>query len=192
MESPVMVIGREDAAQALKDAANAAGRSQRLHGYRGASGFLILWGLIWIVMDVGFYIGPTVGDWLSLAGDLVGVAGSIALGVRLRRAGPGAYPVRSVAGALLIAGAIGLYVMAMSVISPPQDAGQAQAMAGVSVGCAYMVLGAVQGLRLAAVGFAMVALTLIGWVFAREYFMLWSAVAGGGGLVLGGLWLRTT
>jgi hypothetical protein len=33
---------------------------------------------------------------------------------------------------------------------------------------------------------------LIGWVFAREYFMLWSAVAGGGGLVLGGLWLRTT
>jgi hypothetical protein len=185
-----MVIGREDAAQALKDAENAADRSHRLHGYRGASGFLILWGLIWAVMDVGFYLNPTVGNWLSLAGDAVGVAGSVVLGLRLRRDAPQAYPIRRVAGALLIALATGLYGLGMSAISPPHDAGQAQAIAGLSVGCTYMVLGAGQGLRLVAVGLAMVALTVGGWVFAREYFMLWSAVAGGGGLVLGGLWLR--
>jgi ribose/xylose/arabinose/galactoside ABC-type transport system permease subunit len=99
--------------------------------------------------------------------------------------------MRSVAGVLLVTVAIGLNSLSMSVISSPQDAGQAQAMAGISVGCAYMVLGAVQGLRLAAVGLTMIVITLGGWVFAREYFMLWSAVAAGGGLVLGGLWLRT-
>jgi hypothetical protein len=186
-----MAIGREDAAQALKDAASAAGRSQRLHAYRGGSGFLILWGVIWAAMDVGFYIRPHAGNWLSLTGDAVGVAGSVLLGLWGRRKQPGAYPMRSVAGVLLVTVAIGLNSLSMSVISSPQDAGQAQAMAGISVGCAYMVLGAVQGLRLAAVGLTMIVITLGGWVFAREYFMLWSAVAAGGGLVLGGLWLRT-
>jgi hypothetical protein len=186
-----MVIGREDAAQALKAAADAAGRSQRLHGYRGASGFLILWGVVWAVMDVGFYVGPSTGNWLSLVGDLVGVAGSVLLGLRMKRNRPGGYPVRGIAGALLIALAIGFYSLGMSVISPPHDAGQSQAFAGISVGCAYMVLGAVQGLRLAAVGMAMIVLTLGGWAYAHEYFMLWMAFAGGGGLVLSGLWLRT-
>ena len=34
------------------------------------------------------------------------------------------------------------------------------------------------------------AATLIGWVLAHDYFFLWMAAAGGGGLILGGLWFR--
>lgn len=186
-----MPIGREDAAQALKAAEDAAGRSERLHGYRGASGFLILWGVVWAIMDIGYYLGPATGNWLSLAGDAVGVGGSIFLGMRLRRRGPGAYPARGVVGALLIAFAIGLFGLGISAVAPVQSAAQGQAIAGIGVGCVYLALGASQGLRLAAVGLAMVALTLAGWVFARDQFMLWMAFAGGGGLVLSGLWLRT-
>ncbi|MGZ6040258.1 MAG: hypothetical protein ACXWKR_16440 [Phenylobacterium sp.] len=186
-----MPIGREDAAQALKAAEDAAGRSERLHGYRGAAGFLILWGVVWAVMDVGYYLGPNTGGWLSLAGDVVGVGGSILLGARLRRRGSGGSPARNVVGALLIASAIGLFGLGISAVAPVQSAAQGQAIAGLAVGCVYMALGASQGLRLAAVGLLMVALTLGGWVYAREQFMLWMAFAGGGGLVLGGLWLRT-
>ena len=186
-----MPIEREDAAQALKAAEDAAGRSERMHGYRGASGFLILWGVVWAVMDVGYYLGPETGGWLSLAGDVVGVAGSIFLGMRMKRRRPGSYPARGVVGALLIAFAIGLFGLGISEVAPVQTAAQGQAIAGIAVGCVYMALGASQGLRIAAVGLAMVGLTLAGWVYAREQFMLWMAFAGGGGLVLSGLWLRT-
>jgi hypothetical protein len=186
-----MPIGREDAAQALKAAEDAAGRSERMHGYRGAGGFLILWGVVWAVMDVGYYLGPRTGDWLSLAGDLVGFGGSVLLGMRLRSRRPGGYPARGLIGALLIAFAIGLFGLGISEVAPLQTAAQGQAIAGLAVGCVYMALGAGQGLRIAAVGLGMVALTLGGWVFAREQFMLWMAFAGGGGLVLSGLWLRT-
>jgi hypothetical protein len=186
-----MTIGREDAAQALKAAEDAAGRSERMHGYRGASGFLILWGVVWAIMDVGYFLGPQTGNWLSLAGDVVGVAGSVLLGMRMRRRGSGRSPVRGVTGALLIAFAIGLFGLGISEVAPVQTAAQGQAIAGLAVGCVYMALGAGQGLRIAAVGLGMVALTLGGWVFAREQFMLWMAFAGGGGLVLSGLWLRT-
>jgi hypothetical protein len=186
-----MPIGREDAAEALKAAEDAAGRSERMHGYRGASGFLILWGLVWAAMDVGYYLGPTAGDWLSLAGDAVGVGGSIVLGLRMKPRRPGGYPARGVIGALLIALAIGLFGLGISAVAPVRTAAQGQAIAGIAVGCVYLALGAGQGLRLAAVGLGMVALTLGGWFLAREQFMLWMAFAGGGGLVLGGLWLRT-
>lgn len=185
-----MPIGREDAAQALKAAEDAAGRSQRLYGYRGAGGFLILWGIVWAAMDIGYYLGPAVGNGLSLAGDVVGIGGSVLLGMRMKRR-PGGYPARGVIGALLIALAIGLFGLGISEVAQIQNAAQGQAIAGLAVGCVYMAMGAGQGLRLAAVGFLMVVMTLCGWVFAREQFMLWMAFAGGGGLVLGGLWLRT-
>ena len=186
-----MAIGREDAVQALKDAETAAGRSHRLHGYRDASGFLILWGLVWAFMDIGFYFVPAAGNWMSLAGDLIGVAGSIVLGMRIRRRQGGFGQTSSLGTALLIALGIGLFGLGMSVVTPMHSADQAQAAAGVAVGCAYIVLGGARGLRLVAVGLAMVALTLLGWVYAREQFMLLMALGGGGGLVLSGLWLRT-
>ena len=34
------------------------------------------------------------------------------------------------------------------------------------------------------------AATLVGWLFLRNWFLLWSAVVGGGALILGGLWFR--
>lgn len=186
-----MTIPADEAASALRDAEAAAGRSTRFQGYREASGFLILWGAIWAVMDVGYYFGPQAGNWVSLAGDAVGISGSVWLGVRLRRTAAGR-TWRGATSALLIAAAIGLYSLGLSAIVPMQGVGQGQAVAGVSVGCAYMVLGAVRGLRLAAVGAAMIGLTLAGWLYApHDHFMLWMAFAGGGGLMLSGLWLRT-
>jgi hypothetical protein len=185
-----MAIGREDAAQALKDAETAAGRSQRLHRYRGASDFLFLWGVIWTLMDLAYYFDPAAGNWVSLGCDAVGIAGSVWLGLQMKRGAGGSIWARA-GGAVLIMLAIAVFSLGVQVINPSSTAGQGQAIGGLAVGCAYIVLGAGQGLRIAAVGVAMAALTLAGWAFAREQFMLWMAVAGGGGLILGGWWLRT-
>jgi hypothetical protein len=46
------------------------------------------------------------------------------------------------------------------------------------------------GPALVAIGLSIAALTLIGYVYADQWFDLWMAVVNGGGLVLGGLWMR--
>ena len=40
------------------------------------------------------------------------------------------------------------------------------------------------------IGLSITALTLIGYVYIGEGFDLWMAVVDGGGLILGGLWMR--
>ena len=44
-----MTIQADEAASALKAAEAAAGRAAAAHGYRIASSYLILWGVIWTV-----------------------------------------------------------------------------------------------------------------------------------------------
>ena len=41
-----------------------------------------------------------------------------------------------------------------------------------------------------AIGAAVIALTLIGYLWAGPWFELWMAFVNGGGLLLGGLWMR--
>ena len=41
-----------------------------------------------------------------------------------------------------------------------------------------------------AIGLGIIALTLIGYFFIGDWFDLWMAVVNGGGLILGGLWMR--
>lgn len=186
-----MAIAREDAARALEDAAEAAGRSQRLAGYRGASGFLLLWGVIWGIGDLVSYVDGRAGQWTWLAGDIIGAMGSILLGLRLKANRADLSPRGRIAAPLLIMSAIVLFATGVGIVSPLRSMAQAQAVGGLTVGCAYIAMGAVRGVRIAAIGAAMVVITLGGWVFAHEQFMLWMALAGGGGLLLGGLWLRT-
>ncbi len=40
------------------------------------------------------------------------------------------------------------------------------------------------------IGLGITVLTLIGYFFVGAYFELWMAFVNGGGLVLGGLWMR--
>jgi hypothetical protein len=44
--------------------------------------------------------------------------------------------------------------------------------------------------RYLAIGAIMFLVTMIGFVYAKPYLPFWIAAAGGGGLILGGLWMR--
>ena len=54
----------------------------------------------------------------------------------------------------------------------------------------YTIAGLWAGYAFVAIGLCITALTLIGYFFIGDWFELWMAVVDGGGLVLGGLWMR--
>jgi hypothetical protein len=181
-----MTIQADEAASALKDAEAAAGRAEAARGYQQASGYLILWGVIWFAANVASQVSVRAGMAAWNIGALIGVAASIALGARQRRA-------RRQGGGLkafLVALAIGGFGASTAAIAPTLSFVQYSALGCLAVGSIYLAMGAAAGLRLSAVGAAVIAVTLVGWFFAREQFFLWMAVAGGGGLILGGLWFR--
>ena len=54
----------------------------------------------------------------------------------------------------------------------------------------YTIAGLWFGYAFVAIGVGITALPLIGYFFAGDWFNLWMAVVDGGGLMLGGLWMR--
>ncbi|HEY3948813.1 hypothetical protein [Phenylobacterium sp.] len=180
-----MTIPAEEAASALKDAEAAAGRSARARGYQSGSGYLLVWGAVWTLANIAAQISERAGElaWTGLV--ILGVVASMVMG---RRFGSGVAggPVK----ALLVAAAIGGFGLCVQVVAPPLGLAQANALASLAVGAVYIALGSAGGLRLSAVGAVVMAATVVGWLFLRDWFFLWSAVVGGGGLILGGLWFR--
>jgi hypothetical protein len=183
-----MTIQADEAASALKEATAAAGRAEAAQGYQQASGYLILWGVIWFAANVASQVSERTGIVAWNIGALIGVAGSVALGARQRRTRGKGGGLKS----LLVALAIGGFGASAAAIAPRLSFAQYSALGCLAVGAIYLAMGAGAsgGLRLSAVGAAVMAATLVGWFFAREQFFLWMAVAGGGGLILGGFWFR--
>ncbi len=54
----------------------------------------------------------------------------------------------------------------------------------------YIIAGLWFGYAFVAIGLGISALTLIGYFFVGDWFELWMAFVNGGGLMLGGLWMR--
>jgi hypothetical protein len=54
----------------------------------------------------------------------------------------------------------------------------------------YTIVGLWFGYAFVAIGIGIAALTLIGYFLTGDWFHLWMAVVDGGGLILGGLWMR--
>ena len=54
----------------------------------------------------------------------------------------------------------------------------------------YTIVGLWVGWAFVAIGFGVIALTLVGYVFIGDAFDVWTAAVNGGGLILGGLWMR--
>ncbi|MBS0333088.1 MAG: hypothetical protein JSS35_09995 [Proteobacteria bacterium] len=179
-----MTIPAEEAASALRDAEAAAGRAAQARGYQSGSPYLFIWGAIWALANIAGQVSERAGEtaWTGLV--VLGVAASALLG--RRRAGA----VGGTAKALLVAAAIGGFGVCVQIVAPPLSLAQANALASLAVGAVYIALGSTAGVRLSAVGAAVMAATVVGWLFLRDWFFLWSAVVGGGALILGGFWFR--
>jgi hypothetical protein len=178
-----------EAAEALKAADAASGRSVAAAGYARVSPHLFVWGAIWIVMNLLGVAKASHGGliWITLSS--VGVAATVA--ISLRTAG-GRRGRERLLRALLITLAVALFSFALPVILPeaPFSFIQVESLICLAIGAAYLVMGTFIGLRLSAVGVLVMLGTMAVNLWAGEQFFAWMALIGGGGLILGGLWLR--
>lgn len=181
-----MPLSPNEAADALKDLSATERRSATAYENHQASPHLILWGLIWIAEYGGFYLyphRPLIFPLLSL----LGVVGSFIIGSRMQRTKPARFSWRYF-GTFV---AFLAFVTALFAIMPPVRGEQTGAFFPLLVALAYTLMGIWRDMpRIGVVGVALGVLTIIGYFYVQQYYLLWFAFVGGGALILGGLWLR--
>jgi hypothetical protein len=180
-----MTLSPADASAALQDVAAAEAHSATLRGYQSSAPHLIIWGVVWAVAYTVSDLAPAWSNVTWLAIVPIGIAGDIvaARADRQNDDGKGA-----IVGALFAI--IAIFVGSTFAIMAPHDPRQIGAFIPLVVAAAYAIFGVFDGPRLLILGGALAALTLFGFFFLSAHFSLWMAAVGGGGLILGGLWLR--
>ncbi len=181
-----MSLTPQDALAALNAVEAADARARASQSNRALAPYLLLWGVIWVIgysltgVLPGRQIGPA---WLALS--VAGIAGMILI------------PRRPVAGAkgrgltmVIMNAAIFAFVVATYWVMQPTTSAQYSVFPPLLVGLIYMVTGSIRRTRMMWVGMAVFALTVAGYAFLKPVLPFWLAAVGGGGLILGGLWMR--
>ena len=182
-----MGISRSEAASALTDIDSTAGRSRLLKSYHVAGPILMLWGVIWAIGYSGMGLLPAEQwnmIWLPL--DVLGVVATILLSRRGRSAGRAGAGWRMGAGILTIMA----FVTATYLVFQPTSVEPAIVYPGLMTGLVYAGVGIAFAPRYLWIGATVFAATLIGYFAFQPWLAFWMAAVGGGGLFVGGLWLR--
>jgi len=183
-----MVISKSEAALALSDIEQTAVRAGVQRGYRIMGPILVLWGVIWAVGYGAMGLLPVAnwgGVWAVL--DLIGIVGTFALARSSRSKGKGAEGWR----VALLALAIGAFVGCTYTVLRPDSGAAYMVFPGLLTGFIYIAIGTWRMTRLASIGVLIATATMVGWFFFLPWIAFWMAVVGGGGLIAGGLWLRS-
>jgi hypothetical protein len=182
-----MSIEREEAAAALDDIAQISRRVRQSTIYQLSSLLIIMWGVLVFAGDLTDYLWPRSAGCAWIAVYIAAIVGSFAISAYDHaRTGIRSFGIRMLAAQVLYF-AFGFFCVAFIGHFTPREQGTfwpiyfmlAYTLVGLWVGPAYV-----------AIGLGITALTLIGYFFIGETFPLWMAFVNGGGLVLGGLWMR--
>lgn len=182
-----MSLSPAEAQLALKDIARTEQRSAAYQHHRHSAPFLILWGVVWLIGYAATASAPAVSwAWAPLVA--VGVIGSILLARRQSGAETEAFGWRYFASFAAIA----IFIYALVAIMSPITYNQMSALIPLVIGVYYAFIGLwTRGWRMLPLGLALIALTTLGYFMLPNHFLYWMAGVGGGGLILGGLWLRS-
>ena len=183
-----MSLTQQQAAEALEEIASTERQVAMSNGYRTGSPHFLLWGVIWTLGYEASYLYPEQTQWIWVALDLIGAAGGMIL-ARKANPAPGAANRESwrFMGAFLVVGA---FIGAVYYIFAPHTLAQFGALPPLVLALIYTWMGLFNGPRLLLTGGTLLVLTLVGYVFLLPWFLPWIGFAGGGTLVLTGLWLR--
>ena len=185
-----MTVTKGDALSALHDVETAERRSQILFGYGLASPHLLLWGALWIVAGAVGALSPENAGFGWTAVDAVGFIGTAWLILRqARRGGERGERLRLLRYAAtfaVLAAFVGLTLMLFA----PVSGAEVQMLITLLVAAAYAIAGCWVGLRYAAVGVALAALAVGVFHLAPAQLPSILPFAGGGALIVGGLWMR--
>jgi hypothetical protein len=187
------MISQAEAAGALRDIEASEARALEARGYAHASPQLILWGIAWIVGYTLTGLVPVHSwGWVWLSVDLAGLVGSAILARCVPPAGSSsaALASRFFWPSFLVMLAAGAFLGAVFYIFGPASTDAYLIFPALLLGLIYVVIGAWRMHRTAWIGAAIFLLSFLGFLFLKPFLSFWIAAVGGGGLVLGGLWLR--
>jgi len=188
-----MNITPTEAEQALEAIQAMVRKTQKAISTSGAYNFLILWGFVWLVgfLSSHFVTGNLVGYiWMGL--DILGGLGSVVLGIRLSR------KVRSHSG-LASGKRIGwfwlllfAYCVALILVASPVDGKQVAMIIVLFVMIGWVAMGLLLSVASIRWSLGITALALIGYFLLPDFFFLWMAVLGGGGMIGLGFYIRSS
>ena len=162
-------------------------RSAQYLGYWRQGPTVQLWGLVWIIAHIACYFLPASAGPIWLVCDAIGFAGTALL--RLRHSADDSSQ-RQTDRRLMWAGCI---LLAFGAIASMLIGPRGRAIE-VFWTClfmsAYMLHGLWFGLRWTVLGALVIAVSLLAYFSHSPWYELIMAAAAGGGLLLGGTWMR--
>lgn len=183
----VAKIDRRQAREALSDIDDIVRRVRQSRLYDLNSRIMVLWGVLVFAGNVVTWLWPRYGGYVWLAVDVVGVAGMAAISVmNYSRTRVRTFDVRTLAMFLLFF-AFGYFCANVLGHFTPRQQGTFWPIYFMLF---YTIVGLWIGYAFVAIGVGITVLTLIGYFYIGEGFPLWMAFVNGGGLILGGLWMR--
>jgi hypothetical protein len=181
------MIDRQQASDALTDIDDIVRRVRQSQIYNVGSLIMIAWGVLVFAGNIATWLWPRYGNYIWIAVDIAGVLSSFALSTLGRRhTGVRAFDFRILAAFLLFL-AFGFFCAdGLGHFTPRQQG----TFWPIYFMLFYSIAGLWFGYAFVAIGLCISALTLIGYFYVGEAFLLWMAFVNGGGLILGGLWMR--
>ncbi len=190
-----MTLDKSAAAEALAEIGVSQKRSASLYSYSYSAPFMLLTGAMWMFADLLVEFTEFGKHWGWPIASAIAVPLYIVLAVlqSRRRVRAGAVVSnldihfwKSMAVWLLIAA----FVWGSIEIFMPINGVQLHSFIGLLTGIAYATVGLWMGRRILILGLVIAALTMFGFYEVHRYYGAYMGIVGGGGIMLGGLWLR--
>jgi FtsH-binding integral membrane protein len=180
------MIDSKQASEALNEIDAIVRRVRQSRIYNLASLTMIMWGVLVAAGYVATYLSPRTGGIVWIAIYAAGIAGSFVISrVDHARDGVRTFDARMLAAFALFV-AFGIFCSVLGHFTPRQLG----TFWPIYFMLVYTIAGLWVGVAFVAIGLGITALTLIGYFFLGDAFDLWMAFIDGGGLILGGLWMR--
>lgn len=180
------MIDRSEASAALAEIDDMVRRVRQSRIYDLSSRMMAVWGVLVFAGYLVTWLAPRHASIGWIAVYAAGIAGTAWLGFAGRRqSGMRTFDLRTwLAVAMLLA--FGIFCCWLGQFGPRQIG----AFWPVYFMTMYAIAGLWFGHAFIAIGVAVIALTLVGYFWLGNAFDLWMAFVNGGGLFLGGLWMR--
>lgn len=187
-----MNISPAEAEEALAAIQTVTQKTRRMLSASGAYGFLIVWGVIWLVgfLSSQFLAEQTAGYfWMGL--DILGGILSAVIGIRMGRYVHN--PTATSSGQRIGWFWVLLFILCIAAIlvSWPVDGKQLAMLIILFVMAGWIAMSLLIPFASVWVALAITALALLGYFLLPNIFYLWMAVLGGGGMISLGLYIRS-
>ena len=179
------MIDSRQAQAALSDIDEMVRRVRQSQTYDIASLIMMLWGALVFAANIFNWLWPQLGNQLWITTNVVGALATLA--IIYSRTGTHRFDVRMLVAYILFFAFGYLTTQVLGHFTPRQLG----AFWPIYFMLFYAIAGLWFGTAFIAIACAITALTLIGYFYIVGWaFVLWMAFVNGGGLLLGGLWMR--